>query len=466
MSVRSAASPTQAIHGVADMRVLPVSLLLAAAMVLGGTATVGLRSDMLLQLLSIPVLMLALRPSSGVFALPQARLPIVLMLATAAVMILQLVPLPPWIWTRLPGRAIALQSLELAGVPATWQSLSLSYHLTVYSLLSLLAPAAVFLSIVTLGSKQRQYVISVVLVGGLLNVIWAQLQIVSLSAISISIHQLGNIGYAIGSFSNRNHFSAMIYMLAPLSIALMLDARRHTHGRMRFFVIGAVSFVFFLLGLLISFSRAGIGIGTVAIMACLIIVRRERSGQHLSRPMLIGGAIAAVAVVGMLVLNAFDLLGERGLVDDARVLMLSNTIDLITRYPGFGSGFGTFAKVYQIGEAPETIRYYYINHAHNDWLEMLVEGGLPVAIIIIAGVVWLARRIYSAWKVPTGDGYQNVLAEAATISIVAVLLHSTMDYPLRTTALASIFALLCALVCDAPRTARGSSGSHPRHSSR
>ncbi len=307
MSSRSVGSPALAISSVAQMRVWPVSLLLAAAMILGGTATVGLRSDMLLQLLSIPVLLLALRPSCGLFALPQARLPIILMLAMASVMVLQLVPLPPWIWTRLPGRDIALRSLELAGAPVEWQSFSLASHLTVYSLLSLLVPAAVFLSTVTLGSKQRQYVIAVVLIGGVLNVIWGQLQLVSLSAISISIHQLGNIGYAIGSFSNRNHFSAMIYMLAPLSIGLMLDARRHRSGRTRFFIVGAVAFVFLLFGMLISFSRAGIGIGTVAIMACLIIVRRERSGKHLSRSMMIGGTIAAIAVVGMLVLNAFDL---------------------------------------------------------------------------------------------------------------------------------------------------------------
>ncbi len=143
--------------------------------------------------------------------------------------------------------------------------------------------------------------------------------------------------------------------------------------------------------------------------------------------------------------------------------MRVNTLDLIMKYRGMGSGFGTFAKVYMTVEAPETIRYYYINHAHNDWLELLVEGGLPVAIIIISAVAWLARRIYSAWTIPTGEGYQNVLAEAATISIVAVLLHSTMDYPLRTAALAAIFALLCALLCDAPRTAHSSSGSHRRH---
>ena len=87
-----------------------------------------------------------------------------------------------------------------------------------------------------------------------------------------------------------------------------------------------------------------------------------------------------------------------------------------------------------------------MNHAHNDWLELWLTGGIPAIVLLVAFLAWLVAAIVRVWKSgePDAPTLDRALAQAASIVIVLLLLHSTVDFPLRIAAVTVLFAIACA----------------------
>jgi O-antigen ligase len=107
----------------------------------------------------------------------------------------------------------------------------------------------------------------------------------------------------------------------------------------------------------------------------------------------------------------------------------------------FGSGLGSFDRVYQSVEPLNLVAVEYLNHAHNEYLELWLETGWVGAAIFGLFVVWLAASIVRAWR-SGGDG----LARGAGAAILLLMAASVVDYPLRTEALVVLFAFCCGLL--------------------
>ena len=93
-------------------------------------------------------------------------------------------------------------------------------------------------------------------------------------------------------------------------------------------------------------------------------------------------------------------------------------------------------------EDPRKVDQSFVNHAHNDYLEVAVEAGVPGIIWIILFFGWWSAAARRRWSEGAGDPF----AKAATIASAAILAHSLVDYPLRTSALAAVFAMAIALM--------------------
>ncbi|MEW5424321.1 O-antigen ligase family protein [Amorphus sp. 3PC139-8] len=206
-----------------------------------------------------------------------------------------------------------------------------------------------------------------------------------------------------------------------------------------------------LLTIAISLSRSGVLLGTLALVVSAFMFRSNipAGDQKKVRLAVIGaGLLAALLIANYALLGLVNRIATTSAVDDYRSVMWSVTADGLVSLLPFGAGFGTFIPVYRWFEQPTDLSSTWANRAHNDYLELGLEGGLPALILIGVFVWWYGRTAYRLWR---GDQDQRAqldvnLARAASISIGLLLLHSFADYPMRTLAIQAVFALLCAFL--------------------
>jgi O-antigen ligase len=136
-------------------------------------------------------------------------------------------------------------------------------------------------------------------------------------------------------------------------------------------------------------------------------------------------------------------------MEDARVPFAHNTIAAAKAYMPFGSGVGTFVSVYPGFEpAHDSISNVYANRAHNDLLEIWLEGGVTSILLLTVFLLWFSLRAKNIWWRIPGEmrAIDVLLMRAATIAIPLIIVHSLVDYPLRTGAMMAVFAFSCALL--------------------
>jgi O-antigen ligase len=131
-----------------------------------------------------------------------------------------------------------------------------------------------------------------------------------------------------------------------------------------------------------------------------------------------------------------------------RVALNRTTFATVLKTLPAGTGLGSFVPVYAAVERTDDAFAGYANRAHNDLAEILLETGLIGGTLLFAFLAWFSRKAYLAWfRAGTDESrFQLMLERAATLIAALLLAHSLVDYPLRTTALAAIFAFFCAIL--------------------
>jgi O-antigen ligase len=451
------------------------AFLVVAALVLGGGTRTGFLSDVIVQLLAVPLLLAALwcyrelpSPRPGGWAL-------LFCLALVAVPLLQAVPLPPEIWSKLPGRDAAIEALTLAGGELPWMPLSLAPQATILSALSLVVPIAIFIATLTLSYGARSRLTLVILGVGLVSVFLGLSQVAQGPSSPLRFFDFTNPTEAIGFFANRNHFSALLYALTLLAAAWAVDAAltagsgpRRTDGSGTIaLVLSFTVLVALVAAQVMARSRAGLGLTIVALLGALALAFADRRESARITPTRMFGAVV-VAVVMVSTQFALYRVLERFTSDplqDARIPFAQTTIEAARAFMPFGSGMGTFVPVYAYFEKPKDVLINtFANRAHNDALELWLETGLAGLVLLAVFTAWFLWRAVAVWRhVPYGAReLDGSLARAATLIIGLLIAHSLVDYPLRTGALMAIFAFACALLVPPPQTLRRAAPVDPR----
>jgi len=116
-------------------------------------------------------------------------------------------------------------------------------------------------------------------------------------------------------------------------------------------------------------------------------------------------------------------------------------------------------------ETPKDLNTYYVNHAHNDIAESLLESGVLSFALMCAFALFLTMRLVSIWRGkahPLATSLDAGLIKAASLALVLLALHSLVDYPLRTGAGLAIAALCCGLLF-VPLPMRAKDGANAAH---
>jgi hypothetical protein len=197
--------------------IVPVYLLVC--LVLGGASAAGFVANLALQLIAVPLICWSLWQLSVTGAAPQVRSALLLLGLLVAIAVLQLVPLPPAIWTHLPGRAPVADGYRLLGTTLPWLPLTLTPEATLASLLWLLPAVAIFLSIVVLGAFRPRSIAAVIVAVMLVSVLIGALQVIGGSD-SAYFYRITNYGGAVGFFANSNHNATLLLVSIPFLAAL------------------------------------------------------------------------------------------------------------------------------------------------------------------------------------------------------------------------------------------------------
>jgi O-antigen ligase len=192
-------------------------------------------------------------------------------------------------------------------------------------------------------------------------------------------------------------------------------------------------------------SLAGYGLAVPVLAASALIVLPPGSRW---RRWIAG--LAALSVIVSLAGLANSSIGATKLGHDAtgsvqsREQILTTTSKAIADYMPLGSGLGSFVKVYRLYESPAAVTNEYVIHAHNDYVELALELGAAGVVLMLLFLFWWLIQCVAVW----GKGEGGPWARAASIASAAVLVHSLVDFPLRTAAISACFAMCLALLAD------------------
>jgi O-antigen ligase/polysaccharide polymerase Wzy-like membrane protein len=438
-----------------------------SSLLLGGGTRGGFLSDTILELIAIPAFLASL---ATLVALPRskskqrAEWALMLCLAIAALPLVQLVPLPPWLWTELPNREQMVTVFDLLGRELPWLPISVSPSATWVSVLSLLPPFAIFLGVIQLSYRERRVMSLIFVAVGIVAAFVGLAQVAQGPDSPLRFFAVTNESEAVGFFANRNHFAALLYSLLLFGAAWATNVA-FTVGswseRKNFETSTIATLTACFLGLVILIvtesitrSRAGLVLTIIAIAGALALPladrRRSSGGVTPVRLILASASLAIVLAVQFALYRILDRFADDPLAD-SRVTFARNTIAAAKAYMPFGSGIGTFVSVYPIFELPQdAISNAFVNHAHDDLLEVWLEGGVISLCLIAAFATWFllcSAKIW--WRVPDNiRAIDLLLARAATIVVPLIIAHCAVDYPLRTGAIMAVFAFSCALLIE------------------
>ena len=278
---------------------------------------------------------------------------------------------------------------------------------------------------------------------------------------------------AFGPFINRHHFAG--YMELTLGLALGLIFAGSLEKEKRFIYLFAV----LLMGvaLIMTGSRGGI-ISLIAEILFLLAFtgfrrRRRREIEPKAGRIKKAGlrtALALILIVGLFA-GVVLLGGEEALSrfvgtvnsDDpttGRAHFWSVTVDIIKAHPVVGTGLGAFPVVYTRYDSRNGL--YRLEQAHNDYLQILSDGGIFGGILALGFVIMLFRLGFRRRE--SRDNFRSGVALGALAGCFAVLVHSFFDFTLHINANALLFLVLAALATMNGRVEQISSRRRRRRS--
>ena len=423
---------------------------------LGGSAQ-GVWGNAVLQLAAILIIAWWAIDSSG-RKLPAGVRPLAWLLGLGTLLTLvQMLPLPPEVWTGLPGREIVRAGRDLLGLDPGWSSISLDPYETAATLLYLLPPVALFLAVVQEQAKNAEWLAIALIAGTFAGVLLGLLQVSSGNPMTSPwyLYQISNFGFATGFFANSNHMASLLLVALPFVAALGAMASgtaKDVRKRYSIVALTAGGIGVIVLGIALNGSLAGAGLLIPVAIASLYLLVPLGPKARLATGVL--GVVTLLAFVLLL----FSPIGERLAMTGAsasmvtRQDMLAHSIEAIGAFGPVGSGLGTFPTVYPLFEAPDAVTRIYVNHAHNDYVELAVELGWAGVALVVLFLGWWAVALRRMLAAPNA----SLFAKAGAIGSAAILLHSAVDYPLRTSAIAAAFALCLAMILLSRKSARTS----------
>jgi hypothetical protein len=383
----------------------------------------------------------------------------------AAVGLIQLIPLPvSWIEI-LSSPSAELRQRTAAVVTeaaVSYAPCSLSPPATLDALLRFCSYVLIGLSaaVAVRSARHLKQVAIVIAAAGAFQALYGSAEYLSGNQQIFWYRKLYFLDEATGTFINRNHFAGFLAMALPFALALSLEGlrglSRSRNWRERILrlaeapgltAIGAsVAGGLIWIGLLLSYSRGGLAAALAATgLLALAVLRRKQF-------LLI--ALILLIPTAYLLTQGIRAPGARYITDEGILSGLSgrwtvwkSTTDMVLDFFPAGTGLGTFEHAFPLYRPPEIL--YLWNHAHNDWLQSLTEGGPAVFLAVFFGLIVILRATLIRWR---RSNSVPLAVYGAAAAILAMALYSLTDFCLRIPSIAVLFAVILGLLSAALET--------------
>lgn len=374
--------------------------------------------------------------------------------------LLQLIPVSADLWATLAGHAPYLTALAAAGAtPPAHLPITLQPSATWAAIWSAVPVVAVFLAALFINTQNTEKLLRLLLLSASLQALLGLLQLVQGPK---SILYFGSVfgSGVIGSFNNRNHLADFLAMLLPVWFYFLTARQTHGSGSHRAHGQGIDArkplwgfWGFAMLVMILSTqSRGGLLSSIIVLLLCIVLFLVDL-GSKLSSKQKIGifALFLVFCSISLLVVE-LDSLGQRlqgtQLQTDADVrnAYALATLEAARTFWPWGSGLGSFEAVFPRFQPMQTPGY--VNHAHNDYAQWLMEAGLASLVVMALLLVLVGLQVQSLRRAAMarlkGKRLSTDIALRcyAGLGALALMLHSWVEFNMRIPALAITAAFL------------------------
>jgi O-antigen ligase len=356
----------------------------------------------------------------------------------------------------LPVRSPDVSSGSLS-IPAV-ASLSLAPYATRLAVVQLIIYFVFFsaaLRFINDKNRLRKTVLFVIIFGSVMAFFGILQRFVSVE--TIYGLRLTNQANPFGSFVNGHHFAAFMEMTVGVALGLLFG--KATKANKRIFLITAVV----IMGMAIVFtsSRGGLLslLGVIVFVVAANLLRKPagdtdsavEDGKSYRRSLtFIGGGLALITILFVTVLmlgGDTALLRGVGLQNpndpsNGRIHFWQTALQIFRDRPIFGAGLDSFGTAFTHYDTWNG--FYRVEQAHNDYLQILADAGI-LGFACAATFIFLLFK--KGWQIigESANHFRRGTAVGALAGCFGILLHSFVDFPLRTTSNALFFLTLAVL---------------------
>ena len=380
----------------------------------------------------------------------------------------QSIPLPAS-WVQFASAESASIQSALSETSVDYMSLSVNATNTASSALKSFCFLLIFLlTLLLLNSASRvKYFAIAIVISGLFQSVYGSLMMLSGVEYTFFLAKEASQGAATGTFINRNHLAGYLEMSLAIGIGLMIASlSRQPAGSLREWfrrlivtLLGPkarirIALAIMVIALVLTRSRMGNSAfffslaiaGVIGLLGLWWMSRKGKVSIHSVRPILI--LFISLIVIDLFIVGAWfgidkvkDRIEQTSFATEIRDEVDIYAVNHLHAFLLTGSGGDTFAEVFPKFKSESFSGY--IDHAHNDYLEFGSEFGLIGMALLSVIVVWSFIKSIQAQFIRRSYFMRGV-GFSATMGVVAIMIHSAVDFNLQIPANAALFVILLA----------------------